>query len=87
MKDLIGDGGSGKVDAKEQDRALKFARCMRENGVNIPDPDFSNGGVSMKIDEGFNPSSEAFQAAQKACGSLFGPSGGPGLAPRPGAGS
>ena len=87
MKDLISDGGGATVDAKEQDRALRFARCMRENGVNMPDPDFSKGGVSMKIDEGFNPSSEAFQAAQKACGSLFGPGGGPGVAPRPGAGS
>ncbi len=87
IKDLISDGGGGKVDAKEQDRALRFAKCMRENGVNMPDPDFSKGGVSMKIDEGFDPTSQAFQAAQKACGSLFGPAGGPGVAPRPGAGS
>ncbi|WP_203780489.1 hypothetical protein [Paractinoplanes rishiriensis] len=30
-----------------QDAALKFAKCMREQGVDLPDPDFSNLGSGM----------------------------------------
>ncbi|HEX2047136.1 MAG TPA: hypothetical protein VHF27_05190 [Acidimicrobiales bacterium] len=85
LEGLIQDGG-GPIDPKEQDRALAFARCMREHGVNMPDPDFSSGGgVRIEIGgEGMNPSSPTFQEAQKACGSLFGPGQGsaPGVAPR-----
>ena len=84
LEGLIADGG-GALDLKEQDRALKFAKCMRENGVNMPDPDFSNGRVQIAIGEGFQPESETFKAAQKACGSLFGP--GDGRAPSPGVGA
>lgn len=81
LEDLIQDGG-GPIDPKEQDRALKFAQCMREHGVDMPDPDFSKGGAQIKIGgEGFDPTSEPFKSAQKACGSLFGP--GEGVAPLP----
>lgn len=86
LEDLVRDGGAA-VDPKEQDRALKFAACMRKNGVEMPDPDFSKGGVQIQIGgEGFEPTSETFKAAQKACGSLFGP-GGPGASPAPGIGA
>jgi hypothetical protein len=80
LEGLLQDGG-GPIDPKEQDRALAFARCMREHGVNMPDPDFSSGGaVRIEIGgEGMNPESPTFQEAQKACGSLFGP--GQGAAP------
>ena len=82
LKDMVQDGDA-KPDPKEQDRALKFAKCMRDNGVNMPDPDFSGsgGGFSIRIGEdGIDPNSAAFKEAQKACGSLFGPgSGEPGL--------
>lgn len=84
LEDLIQNGG-GVVDLKEQDRAVKFARCMREHGVDMPDPDFSKGGVQIQIGEGFDPGSERFKAAQRACGSLFGPGSGPAPAPAAGA--
>jgi hypothetical protein len=76
LEDLIGEGGP-PLDPKEQDRALKFAQCMREHGVDMPDPDFSGGGIRMQIggpgSGGIDPGSSTFQDAQKACGSLFGP--------------
>ena len=78
---LVQDGG-GAVDAEAQDRALRFAACMRQNGVDMPDPDFSKGGVQIGLGDGFDPMSETFKNAQKACGSLFGPGGGGG-APLP----
>jgi hypothetical protein len=55
--------------------ALKFARCMRAHGVQIPDPSTSAGGVGIKLQGGpgsVNPSSPTFQAAQTACQALLG---------------
>ena len=81
LADLVQDGAAAP-DPEEQDRALKFARCMREHGVDMPDPDFSGGhGFSIRIGEdGMDPASETFKAAQKACGGLFGHGGGePGI--------
>lgn len=82
LEDLVGDG-PGRMDPAEQDRALKFAKCMRDNGVDMPDPDFSGGGMSIAIapGSGGGPDSEAFKTAQKACGSFFGPAGGAGAGP------
>jgi hypothetical protein len=67
--------------AKARSQALAMAKCMRTHGVpNFPDPTFQpgpNGGVGVRIGgAGIDPSSPAFQAAAKACGSIFG-----GLAP------
>jgi hypothetical protein len=61
--------------AKMQEGALKFARCMRSRGVNIPDPTFHGGGISIQSQSGpgsLNPNSAVFQAAQKACQGLLG---------------
>ena len=87
---LLGDAGPQNMSPKQQqeaqDQALAFSRCMRDHGVNMPDPTFgSDGMVSMKIDggSGIDPSDPKFEAAQQACGSAFGPKGakgGPGLA-------
>lgn len=87
-KDLMGDAGpinmSPQQQQEMQDQALAFSRCMREHGINMPDPTFDGGGVMMKIDgdSGFDPSDPKFDEAQRACGSAFGPAGakgGPGL--------
>jgi hypothetical protein len=79
---------SPAVQAKLQEKALRFAQCMRTHGVpNFPDPEFSRsgGGVGIRIGEKksgpsrIDPSSPQFQAAQKACQSIMpGPKGGPG---------
>jgi hypothetical protein len=55
-------------DPAFQDAALKFARCMREQGVDVPDPDFSaaggaQGGMFGKI----NRDDPKVAAAIKAC--------------------
>jgi hypothetical protein len=76
---------SPKQQQEMQDQALAFSRCMREHGINMPDPTFgSEGQMTMKIDQasGVDPSDPKFEAAQQACGSAFGPAGakgGPGL--------
>jgi pyruvate/2-oxoglutarate dehydrogenase complex dihydrolipoamide acyltransferase (E2) component len=66
-------GGKRDLDpAKEKklrDQALKFAKCMRDHGINMPDPQFQSGGrVSQRLDA--NPNDPKFQAAQKECQKL-----------------
>ena len=74
------DGGHITADPKEQERALEFAQCMRERGVDMPDPDFNGGGIGFRIDggQGLDPSSPTFKEAQDACRQFFGPPGGGG---------
>jgi len=61
--------------ANTQEALLKYAACMRENGVNMADPTFdadgnpTGGGFGR--DSGIDPRSDAFQAAQKVCGNLL----------------
>jgi len=56
-----------------QDQALAFAECMREQGIDMPDPVFGEGGrVTQAIGGpdggGIDLSDEEFQEAQEACG-------------------
>jgi hypothetical protein len=51
-----------------QDALLAFARCMREHGVDMPDPQFGEGGrVTQRGQRGVNPDDPKFQEAQEAC--------------------
>lgn len=72
---------------KFQEAAVKFAQCMRKNGVNVPDPDFSSGGPGGGLfgTGRIDPSNPKVQKAMEACRSVFtdaglgrGPGGGPG---------
>ena len=65
-----------------EDELLEFAVCMRDNGVEMDDPDFTNpgdgdGGVVIDPFGGsFNPNDPAFQEAFEACEGIlsnFGP--------------
>jgi hypothetical protein len=52
-----------------QESMLEFAACMRKQGVDMPDPDFSEGGGAFRVMRGgdVDPSDPDFQKAQKAC--------------------
>jgi hypothetical protein len=51
-----------------KERALKFARCMREQGIDMPDPQFGeNGGVTQRFQEGAGPEDPRFREAQEKC--------------------
>jgi hypothetical protein len=89
-------GGGETVDparrAKLQESALNFARCMREHGVNMPDPKLGKGGLTFQAGPGSgggnsgpgkglggaNPESPKFKAANEACSHFLGDRGGPG---------
>jgi hypothetical protein len=70
-------GADDRPDPKMQDRMLKFATCMREHGVDMPDPEFRGGGGSFPLPD--NADSEEFKAAQEACKQYFGPPDGAGV--------
>src|SRR5262249_42050781 len=64
-----GQAPSPAQQAKLQAQALKFSACMRAHGLpNFPDPQFSPGRMSIRIQgKGIDPNSPIFKAAQKAC--------------------
>jgi hypothetical protein len=49
-----------------QEGALKFARCMREHGIDMPDPTFQGGGVTMKVTSR-QTQTPAFKRAERDC--------------------
>ncbi|HSC02798.1 MAG TPA: hypothetical protein VLC49_05745 [Solirubrobacteraceae bacterium] len=68
---------SAAQTAKAKAQALAMSRCMRSHGVpDFPDPKFQTGpggGFGIRIGgPGVDPNSPGFQAAQKACGKIFG---------------
>jgi hypothetical protein len=66
---------SAAEQARFRDDALKFARCMRAHGVDLPDPQMSadGGGVVIQKKSGSGgasgpaPDSPAFRRAEAAC--------------------
>ncbi len=69
-------GTGGQIPEKAREQALQFSQCMRDHGLpDFPDPQFSNGGVSIggpgQKGAGLDPNSATFQAAQQACESLM----------------
>jgi hypothetical protein len=74
------NGQGPQMSAEDQDKVLAFAKCMREHGVDMPDPDFSSGGFSIQINgsgdgnatTGKGPQDDPeFKAAEDACKSLL----------------
>ena len=47
-----------------EDDFLAYAQCMRDNGVDMPDPDFSSGGGMIELGAG---DEAEFEAADAAC--------------------
>ncbi|MGE7389548.1 hypothetical protein ACQKM2_29150 [Streptomyces sp. NPDC004126] len=58
--------GSGEGPTQEQkDKELRWVRCMRENGVDLKDPEYSGGMKSgIEVPKG---QEKAFEEAQKKC--------------------
>jgi hypothetical protein len=61
-------------EAEMREQMLEYAQCMRDHGIDMPDPVFGdNGTVQMQVgspDEegGPPPDDEAFEEANEACG-------------------
>jgi hypothetical protein len=62
-----GQGSSADTQAQ----VLKFAKCMRENGVpNFPDPTVQGGAVLSQA-PGVDTNSPEFKQAQQVCGQIL----------------
>jgi hypothetical protein len=58
-----------------KDAALEHARCMREHGIDFPDPTFGeDGGAQIRIrpGSGVDPDDPEFREAQEACADKLG---------------
>jgi hypothetical protein len=65
------------TEAQQQEfkkRALQHARCMREHGIDFPDPTFSeDGGANIRLGPGrVDPEDDDFKAAEKECADKLG---------------
>lgn len=73
---ITGCAGSGDAQAQSsgspnaQDKSVQFAQCMREHGVNIPDP--KPGGGGLKVPKEALADKAKLNAAIKACGKYGG---------------
>ena len=71
--DATGDTADGSVEGPTdpEEAALAFAQCMREHGIDMPDPEFTgDGGVAIGI-RGDGSTEEEMQEAQEACQPLM----------------
>ena len=66
------------ADATDEELALAFAECMRDEGIDFPDPVVSADGSVTLVDASspddlpFDPNDPAFDAATDVCGELLG---------------
>jgi hypothetical protein len=62
---------SAEDEQEMRDAALRYAQCMREHGIDFPDPQFSEGpggGLLTRLGgENIDPESPAFREANEAC--------------------
>ena len=75
------EDGDGDANEDPEEAALAWAKCMRQHGVDVPDPQFDEGrltiragGRGRRLDD---IDSDKFQKAEKECGAPFGRRGGP----------
>jgi hypothetical protein len=65
-------GGEQPDQTEVQDTLLEFAQCMRENGYDMPDPDFSGEGGLTSAFGDIDTNDPAFQEAAEACEDVLG---------------
>lgn len=59
-------GGEQTAEQKARDAAVKYAECMREQGVDVPDPQVSEDGrITNRIPKRINR--DEFREAQEQC--------------------
>jgi hypothetical protein len=61
------EAASGSTDREQANREamLAYASCMRENGVDMPDPEPGQRGIRLNAPEGVTP--EEMEAAESEC--------------------
>ena len=76
VEGLIQDAFRNFDQSELQDNFLEFAACMRDQGIDMPDPDFSGGfgpggGGGRGLFGDIDPQDPAFQEAAEECQDIF----------------
>jgi hypothetical protein len=50
-----------------QAQLLAYAQCMRQHGIDMPDPDLNSGGIQLSLPQGVGKDDPTLVAAQNAC--------------------
>ncbi|UQX02395.1 hypothetical protein [Streptomyces sp. RerS4] len=69
------DGGTGGGEGNVADNAVKMRKCLREHGIDAPDPAPGQDPRAMTVGGGVDP--QKMQEAMKACGMSTGSGEGP----------
>jgi hypothetical protein len=67
-------GATDPHDEDFQDAMLEYAQCMREQGIDMPDPDLDGGGLSIAGEANggdFVEGSDEFMEAEEECGPIL----------------
>jgi hypothetical protein len=60
---------------EERQKQLAFAQCMRDHGIDFPDPQVSSNGAGIQVQQGgpgIDPNSPGFKEAFDACAAQVG---------------
>ncbi|MCS7483786.1 hypothetical protein ACFFQW_46480 [Umezawaea endophytica] len=68
-KKFLPNGGEYKEPSQEEkDKMREQAKCMREHGIDMPDPDFTGTGSASGSSLALGDDTKKFEEAAKACG-------------------
>ena len=65
-----GLGAGRQLDPAAQDAMVHFARCMRQHGIDMPDPT-PGQGLRIQRSKAVDPDSSKFRQAEQACNHLL----------------
>jgi hypothetical protein len=68
--DKVAQETTPEEDEEFKEGWLAFAQCVREQGIEMPDPQFLGAGKVHLSISGIDTSSPAFEAAREACDSV-----------------
>jgi hypothetical protein len=61
------DGGPGISQSEVQEAGVKYARCMREHGLDVPDPQGGAGGLRGMLVDDDQRDRPGFREAEQDC--------------------
>jgi hypothetical protein len=60
-------GQPQRPSAQERQQALAFARCVRQHGINLPDPQITADDIDQQLPPGMRRDDPRLTAAEQAC--------------------
>jgi len=62
-----GQAGGGQTSLPGEEGELAHAQCMRDHGIDWPDPEFVDGEWEVRLDENIDLESPEYKAAEAEC--------------------